>query len=77
MEMLYQFLTFLSSILIFLGNYYKIMYRALFFLLGESLDILSEDINLVSKMSPTDRDTGVFIFCRKLLSNNDNRHFAY
>ena len=32
------------------------MYRALFFLLGESLDILSEDINLVSNMSPTDRD---------------------
>lgn len=32
------------------------MYRALFFLLGESLGILSEDINLVSKMSPTDRD---------------------
>lgn len=54
------------------------MYRALFFLLGESLDILSEDINLVSKTSATDRDTGVFIFCRKLLSNNiNNRHFAY
>ena len=53
------------------------MYRALFFLLGESLDILSEDINLVSKMSPIDLDTGVCIFCRKLSSNNDNRHFAY
>ena len=48
------------------------MYRALFFLLGESLDILSEDINLVSNMSPTDRD----ILSQSLLVHDLNFGFS-